>query len=153
MSVLGLFFGYAIARGRPDASRIALVSALPRSPVLGLVLASALVRNETPAAPALAMPIAPVLTARASSPNQINLSWTATPGASAYNILRGPQINPGHLIAENWNRLTYSDLGLRPNTQYHYVIQALDANGNAIASSNEAQAQTAAWLENQERGV
>jgi hypothetical protein len=48
MNVLGLVFGFAIARGRPDASRIALVSALPRSPVLGLVLASALARNKTP---------------------------------------------------------------------------------------------------------
>jgi hypothetical protein len=46
MNALGLVFGLAIARGRPDASRIALVSALPRSPVLGLVLASALARNK-----------------------------------------------------------------------------------------------------------
>jgi hypothetical protein len=46
MNVLGLVFGFAAARGLPDASRIALVGALPRSPVLGLVLASSLASRE-----------------------------------------------------------------------------------------------------------
>ena len=46
MNVIGLMFGFAVARGRPDASRIALVSGLPNSPVMGLVLASALANRE-----------------------------------------------------------------------------------------------------------
>ena len=85
MSVLGLVFGFAVARGLPDASRSALVGALPRSPVVGLVLASALARRESPASTTTATPVAPVVTAIPSSTSQFNLSWTQTLGAAAYN--------------------------------------------------------------------
>jgi hypothetical protein len=51
MNVLGLVFGFAVARGLPDASRIALVGGLPRSPIFGLVLASTLANRERSNAP------------------------------------------------------------------------------------------------------
>lgn len=51
MNLLGLMFGFAVARGLPDASRIALVSGMIRPPVFSLVLASTLANRERSNAP------------------------------------------------------------------------------------------------------
>jgi hypothetical protein len=53
MNLLGLMFGFAVARGLPDASRIALVSGMIRPPVFSLVLASTLANRERRAAPVI----------------------------------------------------------------------------------------------------
>jgi fibronectin type 3 domain-containing protein len=86
-------------------------------------------------------PIPPTPTglgATAASFSQINLSWTASPGAISYNIKQatvsgGPYTN----IAESVNTTNYASTGLLSARTYYYVVSAVNGSGE---SSNSAQA-------------
>lgn len=84
------------------------------------------------------------LTATAVSNTQINLSWTASTGATSYNVLRSNTSGgPYTTIAIGETSTTYGDSGLTPNTTYYYVVQAVNSYGTS-GNSNEASATTAA---------
>jgi chitodextrinase len=68
----------------------------------------------------------------ATSPSQINLSWTASTddvGVTGYDIFRN-----GNLVA-TIAPTTFADTGLIPNTLYNYTVAAFDAAGNVSAQS------------------
>jgi fibronectin type 3 domain-containing protein len=138
MNGLGFILGYAVTHD----TRGALIGGMTSSPVMGLVLASALAPRSVPATSSTATPVAPVVTATPSSSSQINLSWTDTPGAAAYNVRRGTTSGGESScpIAPNLSEPSYSDTGLYANTTYYYVVDAVDANGNVIVSSQEVSA-------------
>jgi chitodextrinase len=81
------------------------------------------------------------LSATATSPSQINLSWTASTdsvGVTGYKIFRdGSQINTA-------TGTTFSDTGLTPSHSYSYTVLAYDAAGNNSAQSSSASATTQA---------
>ncbi len=82
------------------------------------------------------VPAAPTgLTATAASSSQINLSWTASAGATGYKVFRG-----GTEIASP-SGTTYSDTGLAAGTLYTYTVVAVNTAGNSPAS-NQASATT-----------
>lgn len=91
-------------------------------------------------APDIIPPSIPVgLTATASSPSQINLSWTASSdnvGVSGYHIYRSSA-----LIATTTTTF-YQDVGLNPNTSYSYSVSAFDVAGNQSAQSIAVNATT-----------
>lgn len=144
MSVIGLMFGYAIARGRPDASRIALVSALPTSPVLGLVLGSALVRNETPAGTGTSLPQASELlvAAQSQSPSEILVTWDSVSDAKSYIVrrYRHRKTREQEKVFKDQSS-PFSDKHLDISTWYSYVVEAFDNHNNVIAVGT-ASAQT-----------
>jgi len=76
------------------------------------------------------------LTATTVSPTQINLSWSASAGATGYNIYRG-----GTLL-KSVTTLTSSDAGLTANTQYCYTVTATDNAGNESNKSAQVCATT-----------
>lgn len=92
-----------------------------------------------------AVPSAPTgLTATASSSSVIGLSWTAvTPPAnctiSSYSVYQsttsGFTPSPSTLIASGVTGTTYSNTGLAASTTYYYVVEALDADGTSLAST------------------
>jgi chitodextrinase len=88
----------------------------------------------TGSAPDTTPPSAPTnLAGTATSPTQINLTWTASTdnvGVTGYNIYRA-----GTLIATS-SQTSYSDQGLTASTQYTYTVKAFDAAGNISAVSN-----------------
>jgi trimeric autotransporter adhesin len=93
---------------------------------------------------------APVgLTALASSPSIIGLTWTAVtppPNCSiTYNVYgsvtSGFTPSSSNLIASGLTNATYSNLGLAPSTTYYYVVEAVDSNGIS-APSAQASAET-----------
>jgi hypothetical protein len=90
-------------------------------------------------------PAAPVgLTATAASNNQINLSWTASTGASSYNVKRATVSGgPYTTIATGVTATTFSDTGLAASTTYYYVVSATNSGGES-ANSLEASATTQA---------
>jgi hypothetical protein len=95
-----------------------------------------------------AAPAAPAgLTATATSSSAINLGWTAvTPPTNctitAYNIFAsttdGFTPGSGNLIATVSSGTTYSDTGLSASTTYYFVVEAVDAFGNSVASSQQS---------------
>jgi fibronectin type 3 domain-containing protein len=102
------------------------------------------------ATPCTTLPSAPTgLTATASYPSVINLTWTAvTPPAncsiSSYNVYGGTTANPTTLIASGLTSTSYSNTGLTASTTYYYVVKAVDAEGTSAAST-QATARTPAY--------
>ena len=105
------------------------------------------------ATPCTTLPSAPTgLTATATYPSVIGLSWTAvTPPAnctiSSYSVYGGTTANPTTLIASGLTGTTYSNTGLTASTTYYYVVKAVDAEGTSAASA-QATATTPASTRN-----
>jgi chitodextrinase len=90
----------------------------------------------TPAPPDTQAPTTPTgLTASASSPTQVNLSWTASNdnvGVTGYEVFR----NGAYLATAT--ATSFSDTTASPSTPYTYEVRALDAAGNRSGFSNSA---------------
>src|SRR6266566_2446452 len=76
------------------------------------------------------------LTTSTASTSQINLSWTASSGATSYNVLRsttsgGPYAQGAYGVTST----SYSNTGLTALITYYYVVQAVDAGGTSANSS------------------
>src|SRR5258708_1859466 len=83
-------------------------------------------------------PAAPTgLAATAVSSSQINLSWTATSGATSYNVKRATVSGgPYTTIATGVTATSYTDATAVNGTTYFYVVSAVNAGGE---SANSAQ--------------
>lgn len=92
--------------------------------------------GATPEPPPPAAPTG--LTATAASSSQINLSWTASSGATSYNVKRATASGgPYTTIASGVTATSYSDTGLSGGTTYYYVVSAVNGGGES-ANSTEA---------------
>ncbi|HTG34513.1 MAG TPA: fibronectin type III domain-containing protein [Thermoanaerobaculia bacterium] len=76
------------------------------------------------------------VTATAISQTQVNLSWTAAPGASSYTILRSTTSGGPYVSVGTSATTSFSNTGLACNTTYYYVVTA----SNGCSSGNSAQA-------------
>jgi len=81
-------------------------------------------------------PVPTGVTATAVSQTQINVSWTASAGATSYNVLRSTTSGGPYTQVGTSATTSFSDTGLTCNTTYYYVVQAV----GACASANSAQA-------------
>jgi subtilisin-like proprotein convertase family protein len=82
------------------------------------------------------------VTATAVSQTQINVAWTASAGATSYNILRSTTSGGPYSPAGTSATTSFSDSGLTCNTTYYYVVQAVGACTSG--SSAQASATTSA---------
>ena len=76
------------------------------------------------------------LTGTAVSDTQIDLSWSAVPGATSYILKRsttpgGPYSSVGNGVAAT----SASDVGRSAGTQYYYVVSAVNGSGEGVAST------------------
>ncbi|WP_171687009.1 DUF4832 domain-containing protein [Paenibacillus planticolens] len=94
--------------------------------------------SATPAAPTL--PAAPTnLTATAGNA-QVALSWTASTGATSYNVLRSTTSGSGYAqVASGVTAVSFTNTGLTNGTTYYYVVQAVNSAGTS-GNSNQASA-------------
>jgi subtilisin-like proprotein convertase family protein len=76
------------------------------------------------------------VTATAASQTQINVSWTASAGATSYNILRSTTSGGPYSLVGTSATTSFSNSSLTCNTAYFYVVQAV----GACTSGNSAQA-------------
>jgi glycosyl hydrolase family 12/fibronectin type III domain protein len=85
-------------------------------------------------------PLAPKgLTAGAGN-GLVALGWTASSGATSYNVLRSTTSGgPYTKIASGVTSTNFTDTGLTNGTTYFYVVQAVNVNG-ASGNSNQASA-------------
>ncbi len=86
-------------------------------------------------------PLAPTsLAAVAAAAGSVDLSWTGSAGATAYNVKRSTVKGSGYTtIITNSPATTYTDQGLSNGTSYFYVVSAINGFGES-ANSSEASA-------------
>ncbi len=73
--------------------------------------------------------------------SQVNLSWSASAGATGYNLKRSITSGGSYTtIGVNLTGLAYTDSGLTNGTAYYYVISATNADGES-GNSTEVNAQ------------
>jgi hypothetical protein len=76
------------------------------------------------------------LTATAASSSQINLSWSASAGATSYSVHRATVSGgPYTQVTSGLTGTTYSNTGLSANTTYYYTVKATNSVGTSAASS------------------
>ncbi len=84
------------------------------------------------------------LAATAVSISQINLSWTASPGAISYQVKRATVSGgPYTTVSVPVNTTNFSDTALSADTTYYYVVSAVNGSGDS-ADSTQANATTLA---------
>jgi hypothetical protein len=98
--------------------------------------------DELTVTPATATrPAAPANLSAAASPGRVALTWTASPGASQYQVYRGP-VSDGEAnaaIGTTNGATSFVDTGLVAGTTYFYRVSA--SNGVGVSSdSNEVTA-------------
>ncbi|MGO8672242.1 MAG: choice-of-anchor tandem repeat GloVer-containing protein [Capsulimonadaceae bacterium] len=95
---------------------------------------------EVSATPGSAIPpLAPAGLVAASDVAQVLLTWTASAGATGYDVYRGTAVGAETEIVNNVTAATYPDTGLANGVTYYYYVTAENANG-ASAQSNTASA-------------
>jgi hypothetical protein len=83
-------------------------------------------------------PAAPTgVSASGASQTQVNLSWTASSGATSYTVLRSATSGGPYSSVGSSATTSFSNTGLACNTTYYYVVTA--SNGTC-SSGNSAQA-------------
>jgi len=90
------------------------------------------------------VPTAPTGLAAAAGNAQVALSWSATSGATGYNVKRsttngGPYSN----VAANVSGTSYTNTGLTNGTTYYYVVTAVNASGESPVSTQVSGTPTA----------
>jgi len=84
-------------------------------------------------------PAAPTNLNANGSDSQVVLTWTASSGATSFNIYRGtsPGGEGGTAIGTGVTTPYYTDMGLTNGTSYYYTVEAVNAGGTS-PDSNEA---------------
>jgi fibronectin type 3 domain-containing protein len=95
------------------------VSAIPIAPVAGGV------------------PTAPTALAAVGGNQQVALTWSASTGATGYNVLRATVHGGPYTKTATTSGTSYTDTGLTNGTTYYYVVVAINTSG---VSANSAEA-------------
>jgi hypothetical protein len=141
------FIGRSVAafQGVPaaEANKLGLLGAMLRPPVMGIVLASAVARNEAASTRSTVIVPALQLTAVTGSSSVINVFWNSFPGAATYTLTHGSKSGGKKTIAvDDLPDLSFSETGLGPDTTVFYQLEAFDSEGETLAVSREVSATT-----------
>ncbi len=99
--------------------------------------------SVTPIAAPCTPPAAPTgVSAVGTGTTTSTVSWTASAGATGYNILRSTTSGGPYTQVGTSAGTSFADTGLTCNTTYFYVVQATNAPGCASGNSAQASATT-----------
>ncbi|HKI01094.1 MAG TPA: hypothetical protein VKK31_03865 [Thermoanaerobaculia bacterium] len=98
--------------------------------------------SVVPAAAPCTPPAAPTGLTATAAPNTVNLSWTASAGATEYHIYRATTSGGPYTQVGTATGTTFSNTGLACNTTYFYVVRAANSATCESANSNQASATT-----------
>ena len=101
--------------------------------------------GEASATPTAGAPAAPTGLTAAPGNAQVSLSWSASTGATSYNVYRGTTAGgeSATAIATGITSTSYTNTGLTNGTAYYYKVAAVNSGGTS-AMSGEASATPAA---------
>jgi len=95
--------------------------------------------NSTPAVSAMScVPIGPTLTAKGGI-GQVVLTWTASTGATSYDVWRGTASGGPYTSIATTTATTYTDTGCSNGTTYYYIVTALNGLSNACVAAQSSQ--------------
>lgn len=69
------------------------------------------------------------------SPGRFRIDWDAVGGATSYQVSRSPLAGGGYQLIGTVTQTSFVDTLNRPNTDYYYVVKAVDRSGNVGDSS------------------
>jgi chitodextrinase len=118
-----------------DYTVTALDTAGESSDPSGDAVATTLSPPRPPAAPT-------ALSASATGPTTVSLSWTAAIAGDA--PITGYRVSRGGVVIATVGSSPYTDTGLTPNTSYSYTVTAVDGNGLTSGASAPATTTTLA---------
>jgi glucosylceramidase len=97
--------------------------------------------NQASATPAAAtVPAAPTNLTAAAGNAQVSLSWSASSGATSYNVKRSTASGgPYSTVQSGVTSTSFTNTGLTNGTTYYYVVTALNSAGES-GNSNQASA-------------
>jgi hypothetical protein len=94
--------------------------------------------SATPTAPPTPPPAPTGLQGMAGNA-QVSLTWSASVGATSYNVKRSTTNGTGYTLIASPTAAAFIDTGLTNGTAYYYVVTAANANGEST-NSNQATA-------------
>jgi O-glycosyl hydrolase/fibronectin type 3 domain-containing protein len=92
--------------------------------------------SQVSATPQPAIPPVPTGLSATAGNTQVQLSWTASTGATAYDLKRSTVSGSGYATITSPTGTSYTNTGLTNGTTYYYVVAAKNAGGS---SANSAQ--------------
>jgi len=84
-------------------------------------------------------PPAPTNLTASAGNAQVSLSWTASTGATSYNVRRSTTNGGPYAVIGSPTTTSYTDSGLTNGQTYYYVVSAVNSSGQS-GNSNQASA-------------
>jgi len=96
--------------------------------------------DQVSVTPVTAIPAAPIGFNAVAGNGQITLTWTASPGATSYNLYRGTSPGGEGTIPfqTGLTGTSYTDTMIAPGIPYYYTLTALNTAGESAASGESA---------------
>jgi hypothetical protein len=91
--------------------------------------------TEVSATPVLPIPATPTSLTATAGNAQVSLSWTASSGATSYNVKRATVTGGPYTTVASPTTTSDTDTGLTNGTTYYYVVSAVNSAGQSANSS------------------
>src|SRR6185369_11227251 len=91
--------------------------------------------SQVNATPQMAVPAVPTNLAATAGSGQVGLSWSASSGATSYNVKRSTTSGGPYTTIASPTTTSYTDTGVTNGTTYYYVVSAVDTSGESANSS------------------
>jgi fibronectin type 3 domain-containing protein len=90
------------------------------------------------ATPTSVLPAPTGLRATAVSSSEIDLTWTAVPGATSYSILRSKTASAGYALVGTSTTASFKDIKVTAATTYYYEVKAVNSSGASAPAKASA---------------
>src|SRR5205823_5240685 len=87
--------------------------------------------GQVSATPQLGVPGAPTNVVATAGNGQVGLSWSASSGASSYNVKRSTTNGGPYTTVASPSTTSYTETGLTNGTTYYYVVSAVNTAGQS----------------------
>jgi cellulose 1,4-beta-cellobiosidase len=102
--------------------------------------------SQVSATPQPAIPPAPTNLVATAGNGQVGLSWSASSGATSYNVKRSTTSGGAYTTIASPTTTSYTDTGVTNGTTYYYVVSAVNTAGQSANSSQVSATPTASTM-------